>query len=182
MDSVFSSNHFELFGLPVQYMVAQDALTRSYRNLQQAVHPDRFASATDQERRISMQRATQINEAYQTLKDPLSRARYLLQLKGVEWNDENNTIMDTAFLMEQMELREALAEVREQTDPLDETGKILDDVLRRIRELTAELERLFAQQDEAALQQASDTVRKLQFLYKLREEAERLEADLEDEV
>lgn len=180
MDSVFSSNHFELFGLPVQYPVALDVLTRCYRDLQQAVHPDRFASATDQERRISMQRATQINEAFQTLKDPLSRARYLLQLKGVEWDDESNTVMDAAFLMEQMELREALAEVREQEDPLGEAGKILDDVVRRIRELTAELEQRFARQDDAALQQASDTVRKLQFLYKLREEAERLEAELED--
>lgn len=177
--SEFSSNHFELFGLPVAYTVAAEALSARYRELQQAVHPDRFASASDQERRLSMQRATQINEAYQVLKDPLRRARYLLHLNGIEWDDEQNTFSDPAFLMEQMERREALGEVRERDDPLAGVGGILQQVQADIRALTAEVEQAFAADDLEAVQ---GRVGRLQFLYKLRAEAEALEADLEDEL
>ncbi len=82
-------------------------LDSRYRELQRTVHPDRFASAGEAERRLSMQQATTINEGYQTLKDPLKRGRYLLELSGYNLGDEPHTTRDTAFLMQQMELREA---------------------------------------------------------------------------
>jgi molecular chaperone HscB len=177
-----SSNYFELFHLPESFVVDSGKLTEQYRELQQKVHPDRFASASEQERRLSMQLATRINEAFRVLKDPLERARYLLQVKGVEWEDEQSTVNDTAFLMEQMELREALGEVREQPDPLDAVADILDDVAKRVRAMTNILEQQLQQEDLAVLEEARQNVRKMQFLYKLRSEAESLEADLEDEV
>jgi molecular chaperone HscB len=177
--SELSSNHFELFGLPVTYAVAAEALSARYRELQQAVHPDRYASASDQERRLSMQRATQINEAYQVLKDPLRRARYLLHLNGMEWDDEQNTFSDPVFLMEQMERREALGEVRDRDDPLAAVSGILQQVQADIGALTVEIEQAFAADD---LESARGRVGRLQFLYKLRAEAEALEADLEDEL
>ena len=179
MTSEFSSNHFELFGLPVAYAVAAEALSARYRELQQAAHPDRVAGASDRERRLSMQRATQINEAYQVLKDPLRRARYLLHLNGVEWDDEHNTFSDPAFLMEQMERREALDEVRDRDDPLAAVGEILQQVQADIGALTAEVGQAFA---AGSLEAARGCVGRLQFLYKLRAEAEALEADLEDEL
>jgi len=177
-----SSNYFEIFELPRSFTIDLTLLVQRFRDLQQVVHPDRFASASDQERRISMQRSTKLNEAYQVLKDPLSRARYLLELNGVQWGDEQSTVSDTEFLMEQMELREALSEVRGKLDPLMEVGQILDDVVSRIREMTGELELQFERSDEEHLKQAKETVRKLQFLNKLRQEAESMEADLEDEI
>jgi molecular chaperone HscB len=177
-----SSNYFELFNLPESFVLDSGKLTEQYRELQQKVHPDRFASASEQERRLSMQLATRINEAFRVLKDPLERARYLLQVKGIEWDDDQATVNDTAFLMEQMELREALGEVREQDDPLDAVGAILDDVARRIRNMTGILEQQLEQGDLAILDEAKQNVRKMQFLYKLRNEAEALEADLEDEL
>ena len=78
----FSRNHFELLGLPVAYAVDAAALDRAYRDLQGQVHPDRFASASEAERRVAMQWATRANEAYRTLRNPIDRARYLLGLKG----------------------------------------------------------------------------------------------------
>ena len=177
-----SSNYFEIFEIPERYTVDTVVLARCFRDLQQVVHPDRFASASDQERRISMQRSTRLNEAYQVLKDPLSRARYLLELNGVQWEDEQSTVSDAAFLMEQMELREALSEVRGKQDPIMEVGQILDDVMSRVMKMTGELELQFEKSDEEYLKQAKETVRKLQFLNKLRQEAESLEADLEDEI
>ncbi len=174
-----SENFFALFGLPVDFTVAQDQLVARYRELQQTVHPDRYASASDQERRVAMQRATQINEGYQTLKDPLARARYLLELNGVNWEDEKETMADPEFLMEQMERRETLAEAREQDDPLATVGDLLDALGADVRAMTGELGESFQSGD---LDQAKTLVRRLQFLYKLRSEAEALEADLEDEL
>lgn len=177
-----SSNYFELFDLPIEFSVDTDTLERRYRTLQQVVHPDRYATASDLERRLSMQQATRLNEACQVLKNPLLRARYLLELKGVRWEDEQSPVVDPAFLMEQMELRESLSEVRGKPDPLMEVGAILDDVISRIRAMTEQLGKQFQGLDEKQLQQAKETVSKLQFLNKLKEEAESLEADLEDEI
>src|SRR5512141_1081809 len=104
-------NHFELFELPVTFDIDTDELAVRYRELQRRVHPDKYANASDQERRLSMQMTTMINEAFQTLKDPVWRGRYLLSLRGISLDDEIDTAMDPAFLTEQMELREELEEV-----------------------------------------------------------------------
>jgi molecular chaperone HscB len=76
--------------------------------LQREVHPDRHAAADAQTQRQAMQWSVRINEAYQRLKDPLQRAAYLCELHGAPIQAENNTAMPAAFLMQQMEWREAL--------------------------------------------------------------------------
>jgi len=110
------ANHFELMGLPAAFAVDAERLERGYRDLQSRVHPDKFASASPAERRVSMQWATRANEAYRTLRDPVARARYLLSLKGFDTGEETNTAMPPDFLMQQMELREAAAEARAERD------------------------------------------------------------------
>ncbi len=176
----FSKNYFELFGLPVDYSVDAAALADNYRNLQRVVHPDRFASASDQERRLSMQGATLINEAFQTLKDPMLRARYLLSLHGVEMGDGKESTQDMEFLMEQMELREQLSEVKGQAAPFEVVAKIIGDIDDKIAVLIGMLTEQFASAAPEHLEQARDTVLKMQFLQKLHRDAESLEAELED--
>ena len=105
-------NHFDLFGLPVAFNIDTGRLDQAYRQLQARIHPDRYATGTDSERLRSLQAATETNEAYQTLKDPLSRARYLLHLNGIDTQEESNTTMPAEFLMRQMEWREAIEEAR----------------------------------------------------------------------
>jgi molecular chaperone HscB len=95
----FSKNYFELFGLPVGYIVDGAELSERYRELQRIVHPDRYANASDQERRLSIQGAALINEAYDTLKDPVARGSYLLGLHGVEMDALNESTQDMEFLM-----------------------------------------------------------------------------------
>ncbi|WMW79185.1 Fe-S protein assembly co-chaperone HscB [Undibacterium cyanobacteriorum] len=109
-------NYFELFQLPVRYELDRDALDLAYREIQSRVHPDKFVQASDAEKRVAMQWATQANQAYQTLKDPLKRATYLCQLHGVELQTESNTAMPAAFLMQQMEWREAFDDARQSQD------------------------------------------------------------------
>ena len=74
----FNVDHFTLFGLPRLFRLDVTALDARYRELAAQVHPDRFAQAGDAERRLSLQWATRVNEAYQTLNSPLKRAQYLL--------------------------------------------------------------------------------------------------------
>lgn len=175
----FTRNHFELFGLPVRYRVDSALLAERYRALQHRLHPDRYAAAGDRERRLSMQASTHVNQAFQTLDDPLARARYLVSLHTGDQGDEQASTGDTAFLTEQMELREALAEVRDQADPMAAVGDVLDRLADHSRALENELENLLETPSEQDLERARELVRKLQFIAKCRMEAEDLEAELE---
>ncbi len=174
----FSQNYFELFGLPESFSIDTTALAERFRQLQSQLHPDRYASASDQERRLSVQGAALVNEASETLKDPLKRARYLLTLRGVEF-DEKETSSDPEFLMEQMELREALAEVRQQDDPLSALDRMADDIRSRNQALVEDFQRQF---ESGELQGAKETVVKLRFFRRLLDEVAHLEEQLEDDV
>ena len=178
----FSKNHFELFGLPVTFVVDNEALREHYRELQRAVHPDRFAGGSDQERRLSMQGAAQINEAFDTLRDPVRRASYLLHLHGVETSPQHETTKDTAFLMEQLELREELAGLRGQPDPLASVQDFLKRTGDMIRRMISEMVVDFETPDAERLEHVREQVRKMQFLNKLHAEAEAVEAALDDEA
>jgi molecular chaperone HscB len=103
-------NDFELFSLPPKFVLDLTALSAAFHKLQLLTHPDRYASGTDAEKRISLQLTTRVNEAYQRLKLPLSRGAYLCELHGIPVDAETNTAMPSAFLIEQMQWREALDE------------------------------------------------------------------------
>jgi molecular chaperone HscB len=175
-----SKNYFELFELPVSFDVDLKLLKEKYQELQKAVHPDRFASASDQERMLSVQQAATINDAFQSLKKPLTRAQYLLKLMGVEYDNENNTIMDPGFLMQQMALREALEEINSAKDPYEAVENIIADIEQSIKGLQRELRDEFAKNANADTEYLADKIRKLQFFEKLRDEAEAAETELDE--
>lgn len=172
-----SQTHFELFGLPRSFDVDLAQLDSRYRELQRTVHPDRYVNASDQERRLSMQQATLINEGYRTLKDPLSRGRYLLELDGYRFDDQHHTTRDAAFLMEQMALREALEEVPADSSPFTALGSIMDRIEDDSDRLIEELKQRLSTGDHEAI---ADTLVKMQFFRKLQNEAHELELRLED--
>jgi len=178
MQVVPGKNYFELFGLPVSFEVDISSLRERYRDLQRSAHPDRFANASDRERRLSMQQASLINEAHRALKDPLQRARYLLSLHGIDINDESNTVMDGMFLREQMELREELDAISGKGEPLAALAEFTASIESRISERVQKLTDLFTDVNDENLQQAHSLSLQLQFLYRLREEAESREESL----
>jgi molecular chaperone HscB len=157
-------SHFELFGLPAAFAVEADRLEQSYRDIQSKVHPDRFAHAGDAERRASLQWTTRVNEAFQILKNPVKRAKHLLELHGVDVAFETNTAMPQDFLMQQMELREALEDAK---DPA-----ALDALRKNMLDEKSMLERQIgdAIDDKHDYAGAAGLVRKLQFLDRLDEE------------
>lgn len=178
----FSKNYFELFGMSVGFMLDSAALAERYRELQKVVHPDRFAAAGEQSRRLSLQSATLVNEAYETLRDPLKRAFYLLQLNGLASDDQQHTLKDPSFLMQQMELREGLEEIRSQADPFASLDRLMREIGDMIKTQVAQLAVQFEDGSSEQLAAAAQTVQKMQFLNKLLAEAEDLEADLEESV
>jgi len=163
-DLNFAADHFTLFGLPRAQSLDLESLERSFRAIQAQVHPDKHAHASAADRRLAMQWATRINEAFQTLKSPGKRARYLLQLLGHDPQVESNTAMPVEFLMSQMELREAVGEARTAADEA-----ALDDVrLRLLNEIRGDYERLAGLIDMSKdYTAAADLVRQLMFQEKL---------------
>lgn len=171
------ADHFSLFGLNRGFRLDLSDLDSRYRDIQAQVHPDRFAHAGDADRRISMQWATHANEAYQTLKKPLERAKYLLHLAGHDIQAENNTAMPAEFLMEQMEWREAVMDARNGGDHHE-----LEHLHNRLRsDINSRYEEIGKLIDDAAdYTQATDLVRRLMFLEKLLHEIDDALASLEE--
>lgn len=176
---ILNSNFFELFEIPISYDVDSVRIQRLYMELQKQVHPDKFVNASDREKSLSMQKTSWINEAKSTLESPVLRAVYLLKLKGLDINLENETTMDSGFLMQQLEMRERLEHVKREDDPL----ATLDSMAKEVKNATQELMNGFADSYQAEqLDDAREWIRKLQFLSKAKKEINTLTADVEDEL
>ncbi len=169
-------NHFSLFGLPVRFALDLAALERAWKVVQGAVHPDRYVSAPESQRLMALQRATQVNDAHDTLKDPIRRASYLCGLYGVAVDPERNTTMPSDFLVQQMEWRESLEDAAAARD-LEALSQLDQEVAAAITESELLIEHLL-DQSPADPVRAADEIRRLMFLSKfsgqLRDEQRRL--------
>jgi len=181
---ILTSNFFELFDLPVSYDVDLKKIQQHYMDLQMQVHPDKFANGTDQEKRLSMQQTSWLNEAQATLKDEVLRATYLLKLKGLDINLENETTVDMDFLMQQLEMRERLEKIKheninhEAMDSLDE----LDAMAKDVKQSSADMMASFSQAyQDNSFDDAREWISKLQFMQKAKKEINKIIADIEDE-
>ncbi len=170
-------NHFELFGLPTQFQLDGSLLSSQFRELQKRFHPDNFATASERDRLQAVQKASQINDAYQILKDPISRSEYLLALHGADIRGEQQTMQDPMFLMEQMELREELESIAQSSDPESSLFDFDAKVAKMYKQHLAAVEQELS---DTLWAQAADRVRKLKFIAKLKKEIERVEDKLLD--
>ena len=157
MDLNLASTDFELFDTEPRFAQDRAALDARWRTLQSEVHPDRFAAEGAAAQRIAMQWAVRVNEAYQRLKDPIKRAAYLCELKGAAIEAENNTAMPVAFLMQQMEWREALDEA----SGAEQVESLLREVEEHRRAALARLESTLDHEHDFAA--AAQQVRALMF-------------------
>jgi molecular chaperone HscB len=161
-----ADNDFALFGLPEQFAQDGAALTDKWKALQREAHPDKFAAQGASAQRLAMQWSVRINEGYQRLKDPLKRAAYLCELRGAAINADNNTAMPAAFLMQQIEWREAADDATSDA----QIEVLLAEVSNAKQNLLAQCGRAL---DEASDPQvASGLVRSLMFLDKFESELE----------
>lgn len=170
-------NYFELFDIPVSFAVDLDDLGIRYRQLQQRVHPDKFVTSSAKERRLSMQHAARVNDAYQALKSPLARAQYLLELN--EFSVNINGVMDNAFLLEQMELRETLEGIADSENPSAALNAFIEKIDCLEKNIIDILAGQFENISKDVLVKINETIKKLQFITKLKEEAVELEYELQ---
>ncbi len=175
-----ATDYFQLFGLEPDFNIDSNELRQRYRHLQRSVHPDRFAQAPQREQRLAVQQAALINDGFDTLKDPVKRAQYLLRRHGLDPEQQSGGAMDGEFLMQQMALREQLEAVRVAAGPLSELEALRQQVEAHSEQLQDQLAACFASGDESALQQAVGLTQKLQFFAKLLDEIEQLEHELDE--
>lgn len=130
---------FATLGLPARFDLEPAEIEQRVRELQRALHPDRYVGRPAQERRMSLAKAVEVNEAYRALRDDIARARALLAVRGIDVAEEQPA--EPAFLMEVMERREALSEAR---GDLDRVRALAAEVRRDADRARAEIARLFA--------------------------------------
>ena len=160
----FGADHFALFGLPRRFQLEPAGLESAYKRVLAEVHPDRFAGAPEATRRASVQWATRVNEAYRTLKSPLTRADYLLGLQGIHSLGEAHTRFPPEFLMRQMAWRESLLDAESNRDAAA-LRHLRDEIRSDAAILVADLDRALGAEPDYP--RGAELVRELKFLEKL---------------
>jgi molecular chaperone HscB len=164
-------NDFVLFSLPEQFALDRADLDERWRKLQALAHPDKFTAEGAAARRLAMQWSVRINEAYRRLREPLARAAYLCELRGAAINAERNTAMPPAFLVQQMQWREALDEAGDEAS----ITALQDQVALASKALLEEVQALLDRGGDAT--NAAAKVRALMFIHKFRQDvADRLDS------
>ena len=172
--------HFDVLGQPPSFRIDLDELARSLRTLQRRFHPDRHAHRSDTERRFSLEHATALNDAHRVLSDPLRRAEYMIQLGGVDLSDEARQVkLPPFFLMEMMELREALDELTG-ADNHVERGRIERDIAARY-EASLEAIAVGLEDTETPLVDVAQSAAKLKYLKRILDDINELSHSTADE-
>jgi molecular chaperone HscB len=162
-------NPFEVLGLEPRFVIDRKALEARYRELQKALHPDRHVGAGASTRRMSLERAVTVNEAYRVLGDDLRRAEALLTLRGGAVAQD----VDPALLMQVMERREALGEARERGDlaAVRALGAEVDAEAARVRDAIG----VALDADPPAVDDAASALARLKYLQRFLDEVGAIE-------
>ena len=164
-----NQNYFQLFNISESFELDIDSLAEKYRELQVEVHPDRYANADEQEKLRAVQLTSNLNEAYTTLKSPLKRAGYLLNLHDLDIERVSQSDLGADLLLEQMQLREALDEMPKDESTLPDLEKLKQEVTEK---LTGRQQSFARDIDKGDLEDAKKTFHEMQFLHKLLKEIE----------
>ncbi|MHB1512915.1 MAG: Fe-S protein assembly co-chaperone HscB [Acidiferrobacter sp.] len=154
-------NYFELFELPARFNIDLKELAARHRERIRVWHPDRYAQGSSEERRRAVAVSADLNDGLKVLRDPVSRARHLLSLRGISTDEDTDTSMDADFLMEQMAWRERLEEGAARPE---EVTALIALVAQSRDAKESELAGLLDSGQTTDLDRARELVRELQFL------------------
>ncbi|XP_020492256.2 iron-sulfur cluster co-chaperone protein HscB isoform X1 [Labrus bergylta] len=129
-------SYFKIMDCTYTFTVDIQKLQRRYLQLQRSLHPDNFGQKSVKEQEYSEIQSALVNKAYNTLLKPLSRGLYMLELQGMRIEEGTDSEADSEFLMELMEINEALDEARTP----EEANKIGKDTKGKLAELTGEID------------------------------------------
>lgn len=167
-------NPFAILGVAARYDLDLGAVEKTHRELSRALHPDKYVAASASERREALSRAVEVNEAWRIVRDPIGRAEALLELRGAPLREGAEPKAEPEFLMEMLELREALADARHGKDLLA-VRKLAQGVEERSKAAEAELVLGFASDDVSAL---GGKVGELRFYRRFLDEVSAIEEEL----
>jgi molecular chaperone HscB len=108
-----AADYFAIFGLPRKLWIEMSALEQKFLQMSWKLHPDNFVNASEPERELSLKRSSELNDAYRTLRDPVARVEYLLEIEGARKEGEHKQQAPPELLEEVFELNESLDELRE---------------------------------------------------------------------
>ncbi len=162
-NELLKQNYFELFGLQQDYRVDLRELQDNLRALQKQYHPDNFAAESAEITNQALVLSSQINQAYTTLSEPLSRAIYLLQLHGITVDLVHDTKFSNEFLMAQIELREQISEAEDSGD-FDALEEIERNLAKESNSLAVKIGESFT---IGQYQQITELIKQLAFYNKL---------------
>ncbi len=163
-------NYFELFSLEADFAIDLNALEQAYQGKIAQYHPDNFATQSDKEKSLALQNTSLINTAFDTLKSPLLRASYLLELQDINAFDEKDTQMNADFLINQIELREALETIQSLKDELA-LDDFIEDINGKIQQNIKQIQSLFIENEKTKIK---NLVRELKFYTQLNTQAKQL--------
>lgn len=165
-----TQNYFELFQLPVAFRIDETLLESRYLSLQALLHPDRYVTAGEREKRLMAGKSVTVNDAYRVLSDACNRAAYLLHMEGLVLDSEKDTISDGDFLFQQMELEESLEAVADSGSATDAV-QLLDDISQRLSAIQNRFDKAW---HEHKPEDAREAALKMQFLAKVQVKAVKL--------
>ncbi len=169
------SDYFAMFELPRKLWIEMGALEKKFLQLSWKLHPDNFVGATEQEREISLQRSSELNDAYRTLRDPIARVEYLLAIEGTRKNGENKQQAPPELLEEVFELNESLDELREAKAEGSDTALLrhkLEEAEKNFEEKLAQVDaelQLAAREWDQVIDSAGDETARRKAMSKLNE-------------
>lgn len=163
---------FAELGVPARFSLPMKEVAQRHRDLSRALHPDRHASASPAERRLAIERAVAVNEAWRVVRDPLSRALALLELHHSPLREADRA--SPALLMEVMSLRESLEAARGDSAAIAPLrAQVQAHISAEEAALAAALDGDTVGEDE--LQRARDAAVKLKYYRRFEEEADAME-------
>lgn len=141
-------DYYQFLGLEPRLDLEREDLERRFYDLSRRLHPDRFARATPEEQQRSLEGTAILNDAYRTLREPVSRAEYFLRLQGVDLSDQKSRDVPPELLEEVFELNMALEEFRGgEAAARPRIEQAHQRFVRLREEADAELQRLFQTYD-----------------------------------
>jgi molecular chaperone HscB len=154
-------NYFEVFDLPKILGIDSGRLEKKFHELSRKFHPDYFTTSSTEDKQRALAMTSLLNDAYRTLRHPVRRVEYLLELEGFK---SDGSKVPKSFLMEMFEINEQVEEVKSGSASPAQIAAVRTDIESRARQFDSQIEKASAEWDKLVSAHASDSELKAQLL------------------
>ena len=152
-------NYFEVFDLPKILGIDPGVLEKKFHELSRKFHPDYFTTGSSEDQQKALAMTSLLNDAYRTLRHPVRRVEYLLELEGFK---SDGSKVPKSFLMEMFEINEQVEEVKSGSASPEQIAAVRSDIENRAARFEAQIEKASAEWDRLVSSHAPDSELKTQ--------------------